>query len=177
MLLKALKLGAPFLAGGGPTSMVTRKAVDWLQDRLEEPGEQRVTTSRLVPGDRLEIVARPAPTKIERRLEAELAAAKSQLAKARSVSPKQVKVAAKLERTQRRLLEAPEGSKKAAKLGGEEADLLVAFDRLDVRRDDRRELADEVAELESRLETQRAFALATAGGSGTTKRRFFRADD
>lgn len=177
MLLKALKLGAPFLAGGGPAGMVARKAVDWLQDRLEDPGEQRVTTTRLLPGDRLEVVARPTPTKTERRLEAELSAAKAELAKARSANPKQVKVAAKLERTQRRLSKAPEGSKTAAKLGGEEADLLVAFDRLDVRRDDRRELADEVAQLESHLEAQRAIALARAGGSGTTKRRFFRADD
>ena len=47
MLLKLLKLVAPFLAGGGPTGMVARKAVDWFQDRLEDPGEERVTTTRL----------------------------------------------------------------------------------------------------------------------------------
>ncbi len=177
MLLKLLKLVAPFLAGGGPTGMVARKAVDWFQDRLEEPGEQKVTIARLQPGDRFEVVARPAPTKTERRLEAELSAAKARLAKARSVSPKQVKVAAKLERTQRRLDKAADGSKQAAKLAAEEADLLVAFDRLDVRRDDRRVTLEEVAALEASLDAVRDVALAKAGGSGTTKRRFYRADD
>ena len=51
------------------------------------------------------------------------------------------------------------------------------FDRLDVRRDERRQAVDEVAALEASLEAVRAVALAKAGGSGTTKRRFYRADD
>ena len=177
MLLKLLKLVAPFLAGGGPTGVVARKAIDWFQDRMEEPGEQRVTTAKMQPGDRLEVVARPAPTKAERRLEAELDAAKARLAKARSASPKQVKVAKKLERTQTRLDKARDGSQRAAKLAAEEADLLVRFDRLDVRRYERRQDVDEVAALEASLEAVRAVALAKAGGSGTTKRRFYRADD
>ena len=177
MLLKLLKLAAPFLAGGGPTGIAARKAIDWFQERLEEPGEQRVTTTKLQPGDRLEVVARPAPTKAERKLEAELSAAKARLAKARNVSPKQVKVAAKLERVQTRLDKADEGTERAARLAAEEADLLVAFDRLDVRRDDRRQALGEVAALEASLDAVRAVALAKAGGSGTTKRRFYRADD
>ena len=83
----------------------------------------------------------------------------------------------KLERTQTRLDKAHDGSKRAAKLAAEEADLLVRFDRLDVRRDERRQAVDEVAALEASLEAVRAVALAKAGGSGTTKRRFYRADD
>ena len=156
MLLSLLKMAAPYLAGGGPTGMVARKAVDWVQERLEEPDEQRVTSARLVPGDRLEVVARPAPTKQERQLEARLAAARARLAHARSVKPKQVKVAARLAR---------------------EADLLVRFDRMDRRRGDRRLAEAEVIELSERLEAVRAAALAAAGGSGTTRRVFYRADD
>lgn len=177
MLLSLLKMVAPYLAGGGPAGIAARKGVDWLQERLEEPGEERVTTTRLKAGDRLEVVARPAPTKAERKLEAELEAAQGHLAKARGTSPKQVKVAAKLERTQKKLDKAKRGSKKRAKLAGREADLLVRFDRLDTRRDDRRNTKAEVAKLQDRLETMRANALATAEGSGTSKRVFFRADD
>jgi hypothetical protein len=177
MLLSLLKMAAPYLAGGGPTGMVARKAVDWVQERLEEPDEQRVTSARLVPGDRLEVVARPAPTKQERQLEARLAAAKARLAHARSIKPKQVKVAARLERTQRRLDKVAAGSSKAAKLRAREADLLVRFDRMDRRRGDRRLAEAEVIELSERLEAVRAAALAAAGGSGTTRRVFYRADD
>lgn len=177
MLASLLKMVAPFLAGGGPSGMAARKGIDWLQERLEEPGDVRVTTTKLAPGDRLEVVARPAPTKAERKAEAELLAAEARLEAARGISPKQVKVAAKLERTQTRRGKAKDGSKKAATLADREADLLVRFDRMDVRRPDRQAAEDEVAKLSERLETMRALALAAAGGSGAKKRTFYRADD
>ncbi|MFZ1639521.1 MAG: hypothetical protein WAT56_17285, partial [Candidatus Microthrix parvicella] len=88
-----------------------------------------------------------------------------------------VKVAARLERTQRRLDKVAAGSSKAAKLRAREADLLVRFDRMDRRRGDRRLAEAEVIELSERLEAVRAAALAAAGGSGTTRRVFYRADD
>ena len=177
MLLSILKMVAPYLAGGGPAGMAARKAVDWLQEQLEDSGEERINTTRLQPGDRLEVVARPAPTKAERRLEAELAAARDRLAKARAAGPAQVKVAARLQRTQKQLDKAKDGSAKAARLAVREGDLLARFDRLDTRRDERRALTAEIAELSERLEFERADALAAAEGTGTSKRVFFRADD
>ena len=50
MLLKLLKLVAPFLAGGGPTGVVARKAIDWFQDRMEAVSYTHLTlpTSDLV---------------------------------------------------------------------------------------------------------------------------------
>ncbi|MEZ5381257.1 MAG: hypothetical protein R2754_05610 [Microthrixaceae bacterium] len=176
MLLSLLKMVAPYLAGGGPAGMVARQAVDWLQERLEEPDEERVSTARLAPGDRVEIVARPAPTKAERRVEAQLDAASTRLDKLRAVSPKQVKVAASLATTQKKLDKA--GARpRARKLRVREQNLLAQFDRLDSRRSDRRSAEQEVDRLKAELEAMRAASLAAAGGSGTRKRTFYRADD
>lgn len=158
------------LAGRGVVYLTdgVRKALD----RDEIP----VTTAKLTPGATYTVIARPPATRRERRLAQRRAALDKSFRSASRPDRKQLRVARKLARTQKRLGRAKPSTGRFQRLAARERRLGDRFDS--VMRPTRRELrlARELTEVTAQLDAERAANLERArrkGGRRRTRVQFY----
>lgn len=128
--------------------------------------DERVTKVRLKPGETYTVIARPAPTRRERKLASEQSALLRSYQSLTRPSRSQVRLARKLARAQRRLDRTREGSRRFVKRSRIEEQLGTEFDRK--MRPSKKELkvADRLDSVSRELDSLRSRQMAT-----TTPRR------
>ncbi len=160
------------LFGEGFGADLAGRGVVYLGDQARDAlrkDEERVTLARLRPGETYTVVARPKPTRRERKLAAAQRGVEQRFDKASRPSRAQLRAGRRLERTQRRLDRSKEGTGRHARLVRKEQRRGDRFDR--VMRPSRRQLrlAAELTTLTQQLgeERDRNFERAR----GTRRRR------
>jgi len=124
--------GVRRIFGDGFEADLAHRGVDRLNTELRQSfrrAPEQLTGIRLHPGESYTVVARPAPTRQERRVaKVERAAFQRHRAASRPTA-RQLSVAHKLERAQRRLATAKVGSRRHRRAVATEAQLGAIFDR------------------------------------------------
>ncbi len=121
------------LFGAGLGGEIADRGINWLSSQTREAiarDPQPVTEARLEPGETYTIIARPKPTRTERKLakrQSGLAAAERKLSRA---TAKQKRAARKLQKLQRRMKRTRRGSRKYRRIAAREARAGARFDRL-----------------------------------------------
>ncbi len=121
------------LFGAGVGSEIANRGINWLSSQTREAiarDPQPVTQARLEPGETYTVIARPKPTRTERKLanrQAGLAGAEKKLSRP---TTKQKRSARKLQKLQRRMQRTRRGSRKYRRLAAREARAGARFDRL-----------------------------------------------
>jgi hypothetical protein len=187
-----LDRGVMRILGGGPLGFVASAAVKWLRESLDEDSSvQVVTTEDLRVGERYTVIARPAPSKAERKLQAKLDKQHARLAKLTNPSPKEVKLAraiadnqARQAKLERRYEKRPDGchgrraARKLAKLRTGEQRLWARFDKADRTAVQRKMLDRGIAAISAALDAEREAALEAAAKKNRPERsKIYRVDD
>lgn len=180
------------ILGGGPLGFVASAAVKWLRESLDEDSSvQVVTTEDLRVGERYTVIARPAPSKAERKLQAKLDKQRARLAKLTNPSSKEVKLAraiadnqARQAKLERRYEKRPDGcrgrraARKLAKLRTAEQRLWARFDKADRTAVQRKMLDRGIAAISAALDAEREAALEAAAKKNRPERsKIYRVDD
>lgn len=184
--------GVMRLVGGGPLGFVASAAVKWLRESLDEDGSvQIVTTEELRPGEKYTVIARPAPTKAERKLQAKLDKKRNHLQRLNNPTKSEVRIARALADNQKAQVKAtakyqkhPGGRKgrrrarKLESLQGAEQKLWSRFDRADKSAGKRRLLGEAIGIAAAALAAEQAAALEAAAQKNRPPRStVFRVDD
>lgn len=124
--------------------------------------EERVTRTSLRPGETYTVIARPRPTRRERKLAAATRGVEQRYRRATRPNRKQLRAAKQLSSAQRRLVRAREGTRRHARLERRERVRGLRFDRAmrPTRRQQR--LAGALTQLSTQLEHERELNLGRA---------------
>lgn len=168
------------LFGEGFGADIAGRGVVYLADGARSAlrkDEERLTRTRLRPGDTYTVVTRPRPTRRERKLATATRAVEQRYRHASRPSRSQFRAASKLSKTQRRLGQARPGSRRHARLERRERRRGDRFDH--VMRPTRKQLklARAVTALESQLAVERERNLATVRDTGRRRRTRVRVYD
>jgi len=156
------------LFGEGFAADLAGRGVVYLADEARgalRKDEERVTLARLRPGETYTVIARPRPTRRERRLAASQRSVERRFEKVTRPNRAQLRAARRLARTQARLERAREGTRRHARLvrkeqrRGDRFDLLMRPSRRELR------LARELTELTAELDRERERNFQRARGS------------
>lgn len=144
---------------------------DEVRDALDRD-DLPVTTVKLQPGETYSVIARPAPTRRERKLASTDKAARARLHKASKPTRAQLRAARKLERAQKRLDRATPGSRRWRRRRAKERRLGERFDRLIApsKKQSKRRQAAESAAAELRAERAANFDRARSKLSKKARR-------
>lgn len=121
------------LFGAGLSAEIITRAARFLGGELRgalDPTDQPVTRVRLRPGETYTVVARPRPTRRERRLSAKQASLVAAFEKQSRPSRSQLRAARRLARTQRRLDRTRPGTRRHARRSSLEERRGNRFDRM-----------------------------------------------
>ncbi|MGB6059956.1 MAG: hypothetical protein WBF71_16995 [Microthrixaceae bacterium] len=133
--------------------------------------DERVTRVRLSQGETYTVIARPAPSRRERKLASEQSSLLRSYRSLTRPSRSQVRVAKKLARTQRRLARTNEGSKRFLRRTAAEERLGLEFDRK--MRPSKKELkvAERLDKVSNELDSLRATQMAKTTSKRKRRRR------
>lgn len=151
--------------GSGLAREVGDRGLTWLSRETRDAiarDDQPLTKARLKPGESYTVLARPKPTRSERRLARTVAALTEAEAKLSVATRKQKRVARRLARSQRRLARRKPGTRRYARAAAEERSLGRRFDRVMAPKPKLRTLRSSLVITEAQLARERAASLARA---------------
>lgn len=170
--------------GSGPTGMVAGAGLRWMQKKLtEDKSALVVTKDEIRPGERFVVIARPAPTKLERKLQRHNDKLADALAAMKRPSRRRVKVARRINATQKRRARldkfadrtgrrANRKQRRSAQLDTRIDKLWVAYDRADRHAAKRAKVQAIFDDVAAQLAAEKARAMAAAGARPTRRATF-----
>ncbi len=161
--------------GDGLMGELAGRGISYLGDNVREAlrhADESVSSVRLEPGERYTVIARPAPTRAERKLSDRERTLREQHRRASRPSRAQLKAARRLARTQRRLDRTKPGSRRSRRLERRERRRGARFDRVMTPTKKQAKLSASLERTSAELAERRAtsFAKARAGRTGGSRR-------